>query len=94
MQVPLAPPALGYCADERTADVWSDVAVEKLSYLEHTCSLDVADDGASHHATEIAALLGVSKTYAQREINAAIRALKDAIDASSKGGGEGAKNGR
>lgn len=83
---PLSPPALVYSADERTAEVWTDAAVERLASLEHSCTLDVVHDGQEefgepHHAQEIAALLGVSRQCAQAEIAAAAPLLRDGVRA-------------
>lgn len=79
-----APPSLAYTADERTANVWTDAAVEQLSRLEFSCSLDAADSGRERYATEIGAIIGTSKQWAQRTLDDAIKARRKAFDDLNK----------
>ena len=61
LAVPSPPPALRYSADARLVEAFTDEAVERLSRMHETCSLDVADASAMRNSVEVASILGVSR---------------------------------
>lgn len=57
-----------------------EVAVERLWQLEHSCTLDAADDGA-RRAGAVAGLLGVSRPRVMQELEAAMASALEVVAA-------------
>lgn len=58
--------------------VWTDAAVERLQQMEHTCSLDVADEGR-HLMRGVARFLSVRRQRVVEEVEGAGRAMRVAM---------------
>lgn len=64
--------------------VWTDAAVERLQQMEHTCSLDVADEGR-HLMRTVARLHSVRRQRMVQEIEGAKEAMLEGVKAAGVG---------
>lgn len=71
-------------ADASEVQTFVDAAVERISQLEHTCSLDVADEGR-HLMRTVARLHGVRRQRMVQELEEAKEAMLKGVKAAGMG---------